>query len=200
MAVILLSWAQKREAFEEVRLEPSESQLLTLLPPVLSRHMQVVTPVVVYCPNLTTSDVLTQLYPNPGEVAAIFTSPLEYFLSPRPQDYHWFDMNWTISDHRIHRFERCGANNYILGESESEKHIEERNYSSSEGISSSSLADRSDVGWPVYGLTAGVLVEVAKIAYRREPDFEMFAPAQIQDESEMAKWYNSKYGTLRSPL
>ncbi|KAG0368717.1 NUDIX hydrolase domain-like protein [Gamsiella multidivaricata] len=171
----------KREAFEEVRLATSESQTLTILTPVLSRHFQVVTPVVVYCPAMTTAD-LSLLYPNPGEVAAIFTVPLEYFLSPRPEDHKSFDMQWMIAEYRIHRFERCGSSNYILGEPD--KTIK---------------SDASTPSWPVYGMTAGVLIEVAKIAYQREPDFEPYSPNQVRDDSLMTEWYNRTHG-LRSSI
>lgn len=167
----------KREAMEEVRLRPSETQVLTVLGPALSRHLLVVTPVVVFCPNMTTSD-LSSLYPNPGEVEAIFTAPLETFLNPRSGDHHSFDMAWLHSNHRVHRFERCGTHNYLLGEA-------------SEGLEARS-------GWPVYGMTAGMLIEVARIAYQREPDYELYAPDQIIDLEQMAMWYNKEHGVRPS--
>ncbi|KAF9111021.1 hypothetical protein BGX27_005505 [Mortierella sp. AM989] len=178
----------KREALEEILLAPSATQTLTLLEPALSRHMQVVTPVVVYCPEMTTAD-LSSLYPNPGEVSAIFTSPLENFLSPRPREHSWFDMSWLHSNHRVHRFDGCGTTNHVIGQ-DVEKAEAEKNVF---------IEDRSKVGWPVYGLTAGLLIEVAKIAYQREPDFQLYAPEQIVSGDLVAEWYNSRHG-LRSTL
>lgn len=191
---------------EEVHLLPTESQILTVLGPVLSRHLLVVTPVVVFCPDMTTSD-LSSLHPNPGEVAAIFTSPLEYFLDPGPGEHASFDMTWLNSaEHRMHRFERCGSCNYILGESSD---IPQRTVSSSSAPAApaapaepavASTEDQQDqAGWPVYGMTAGLLIEVARIAYQRDPNFEIYAPNQVVDLEIVAMWYNKEFGT-RSAL
>ncbi|KAF8931259.1 NUDIX hydrolase domain-like protein [Dissophora ornata] len=182
----------KREALEEVQLQPSESQTLTILSPVLSRQMQVVTPVVVYCPAMAAADI-SSLYPNPGEVAAIFTTPLEYFLSPPPGQYTSFEMQWTLSNFRVHRFEGCGASNHVLGEPE----VDPEDHHS-HASSPPSQVDRSKVGWPVYGMTAGVLIEVAKIAFQREPDFEVRAPGQVDDVALTAEWYNRAFGPRSS--
>ncbi|KAF9957039.1 hypothetical protein BGZ72_002231 [Mortierella alpina] len=186
----------KREAFEEVRLPPSASEVLTTLSPVLSRHMQVVTPIVAYCPTMTTAD-LHSLYPNPGEVAAIFTAPLSTFLSPSPSDYAHFDMQWTFSNHRVHRFERCGASNHLLGEMDVGS-APQNAYLVGSDKNQKDL-DRGITGWPVYGMTAGVLIDVARIAYQREPDFEIYAPGQVTDDLAMAQWYNQTHG-LRASL
>ncbi|GJJ69642.1 peroxisomal coenzyme A diphosphatase NUDT7 [Entomortierella parvispora] len=228
----------KREAFEEVGLPISEPEFLTSFPPILSRHMQVVTPIVAFCPHLATQDVRKKLYPNPGEVVAIFTAPLESFLSPNPPECHEsFDMDWIFSPHRIHRFERCGRHNFLLGQpdgqSSSTGYREAKKAASlgalatrvEEGMPSTfspptlplpeelensgtgkveedeeeeeeagRAVDRSKAGWPVYGLTASVLIEVATVAYQREPDFEVYAPGQMIDQDKITEWYNGKYG------
>ncbi|KAG0005940.1 hypothetical protein BGZ79_000048 [Entomortierella chlamydospora] len=178
----------KREAFEEIRLPPSASKILTLLEPTLSRYMQVVTPVVAFCPGMTTADI-SSLYPNPGEVTAIFTEPLESFISPRKGEHHWSDISWGIAEERMHRFDRCGSKNFLLGQDDE---------NTGNCINGSSL-DRSKVGWSVWGMTAGVLIHVAKIAYQREPDFDMYAPNQIHDPAQVVEWYNQTYG-LRSNI
>ncbi|KAF9345962.1 hypothetical protein BGX34_004324 [Mortierella sp. NVP85] len=189
----------KREAMEEVRLPPSETEVLTILAPVLSRHLLVVTPVVVFCPNMTTSD-LPSLYPNPGEVAAIFTAPLEYFLNPRPGDHACFDMSWLHSEHRMHRFERCGSHNYVLGESND---ASEKTIGTIETTATTATAtitnNQTEIGWPVYGMTAGLSIEVARIAYQREPDYELYAPGQLIDTKQMATLYNKEFA-IRSSL
>ncbi|KAF9978498.1 hypothetical protein BGZ73_002163 [Actinomortierella ambigua] len=139
--------------------------------PTLSRHLLVVTPVVCFCPRLTTKDIQT-LQPNPGEVSVIFTVPLEAFLNPPEGTYNYFDMSWLHSIHRMHRFERCGAHNFLL---EADYVIED--------------ADEHR-GWPVFGMTAEVMINVARIAYESEPTFERCAPEQVDDPELMAMWYN----------
>ncbi|KAG0298510.1 hypothetical protein BGZ98_000172 [Dissophora globulifera] len=180
---------EKREAWEEVRLPPSESQLLTISAPILSRQMQLVTPIVVYCPNMTAADI-SSLCPNPGEVDAIFTTPLEYFLNPQPELHSFIEMQWTHSLHRIHSFEGCGASNHVIREQELTSKNDRRPTSS---LVSSRKIDRTNVGWIVYGMTANILLEVAKIAYQREPAFQMYAQGQITDVGRNAEWYNDSF-------
>ncbi|KAG0043258.1 hypothetical protein BGZ83_011650 [Gryganskiella cystojenkinii] len=282
----------RREAFEEVGLPPLETIYLTSFPPILSRHMQVVTPVVAFCPNLTTRDILSLLSPNPDEVDAIFTAPLECFLGPDPPELHeFFDMEWNFSIHRVHRFGLCGRHNFLIGgqpsklksssadkgeedemrrsladqnlrtgatgagsriktkddktdknnshdvnktisakmkknsslrqlatrresgmpstlrytmidqarvteKNETSKQVEEEKEEEDEQEDEEEdpVEYRTRVGWSVYGLTASALIEVAKVAYQREPDFEEFAPGQMIDQDTIAVWYNRMYG------
>ncbi|KFH62296.1 hypothetical protein MVEG_11507 [Podila verticillata NRRL 6337] len=186
----------KREAFEEVGLPLDASEHLTTLYPVLSRHFQVVTPVIAFCTHLTTENI-AQLRPNPGEVAAIFTTPLEHFLDPPKGSYNYFDMNWLSSPHRVHRFDNCGADNYILETSE-------RTESSSvlqdfkQGRKGTEQDEETPFsGWSVYGLTAGVMIEVAKVAYGRPPSFLERAPDQALDMTYTAKWHNQTFARNR---
>ncbi|KAF9428616.1 hypothetical protein BGZ94_001737 [Podila epigama] len=213
----------KREALEEIGLPYSASEHLTTLSPVLSRHLQVVTPIVAFCPHLTPQDIVTQLRPNPGEVAAIFSTPLESFLDPPEGTYAYFDMQWLSSlSHRVHRFDRCGTEHYI---------VEQLSLSEDHGQKASSLtsvqmdfgqayhqhvsleekgghqqrqrepetrnAGTVTQGWSVYGLTAGVVIEVAKIAYGRQPSFDEYAPNQEQDVGLMAEWHNQRFSHNR---
>ncbi|KAF9902872.1 hypothetical protein EC991_004492 [Linnemannia zychae] len=204
----------KREAMEEVSLPDSASEFITFFPPVLSRHMQVVTPVIAYCPTLTTTDLFKVLSPNPSEVSAIFTVPLELFLSPRPGEYDYFDMSWLMAEHRVHRFERCGTENFYITPSKTSPtltDLSKQENTSSEDSSSShwfsysndgdesaaAEVDRSKVGWHVYGLTAGILIEVASVAFNRQPDFQVFAAGQIADHDSIASWYNQSQHTFR---
>jgi len=202
--------------------------------------MQVVTPIVTFCPNLTAQEATKVLHPNPGEVVAIFTSSLESFLSPNPPEWHeHFDMDWNFSAHRIHRFEHCGRHNYLLGQPDAPasslstgkggvksssikspslggmatrveegmppnptptilplpEAIKKKNRKNAENDEEEGQAvDRSEIGWPVYGMTASVLIEVASVAYQREPDFEVYAPGQMIDQDKITEWYNEKYG------
>jgi hypothetical protein len=200
---------------EEVCLPPPSSTVITLFPPVLSRHMQVVTPVVAFCPTLTTTDIFKILTPNPSEVSAIYTAPLEMFLSPPPGSYDFFDMSWAMSGHRIHRFERCGTNNFLLappppprsGSSITTAGMDENNTSASLPDSSHSndgeegceteVVDRAKVGWHVYGMTAGILIDVASVAFQRPPDFQVYSHDQLTDQDQIAHWYNQSQHTFR---
>ncbi|KAG9070647.1 hypothetical protein KI688_008185 [Linnemannia hyalina] len=184
--------------------------VITLFPPVLSRHMQVVTPVVAYCPTLTTTDLFNTLSANPSEVSAIFTAPLERFLSSRPEEYDYFDMSWMMSSHRVHRFERCGADNFLLtparpisamvpdeGDTSTSLSYSYSNDGDNEGGPETEVVDRAKVGWPVYGMTAGILIEVASIAFQRAPDFQVYAHDQMTDQDQIVKWYNQSKHTFR---
>lgn len=196
---------------EEVCLPPSSSQVITLFPPVLSRHMQVVTPVVAFCPTLTTADLFNTLSANPSEVSAIFTVPLERFLSPQPEEYDYFDMSWMMSGHRVHRFERCGTENFLLtpppgpgsatvldeGDTSPSVSYSYSNNGGNEGGPEKELVDRAKVGWHVYGMTAGILIEVASAAFQRAPDFQVYAQDQLTDQDQIAKWYNQSKHTFR---
>ncbi|KAF9329203.1 Peroxisomal coenzyme A diphosphatase nudt7 [Podila minutissima] len=189
----------KREAFEEIGLPREASEYLTTLYPVLSRHYQVVTPVVAYCAHLTTKDI-AQLHPNPGEVAAIFTTPLEHFLDPPKGSYGYFDMHWLSSPHRVHRFDGCGADNYILEVSEiTESSSIQQDFKQGK-TGDTAHHDETETafpGWSVYGMTAGVMVEVAKVAYARPPSFQEYALDQVRDVGLMAKWHNQTFTRSR---
>ncbi|KAF9152015.1 hypothetical protein BG015_005898 [Linnemannia schmuckeri] len=210
----------KREAMEEVCLPPSSSTVITLFPPVLSRHMQVVTPVVAFCPSLTTTNLFKTLSANPSEVSAIFTVPLEMFLSPQPEAYDYFDMSWMMSGHRVHRFERCGTDNFLLtppgpGSNDTSGSTKESQTVPDEGDTSAAftysysndddrksgpkteVVDRAKVGWHVYGMTAGILIEVASVAFHRAPDFEVYAHDQLTDQEQITNWYNQSEHTFR---
>ncbi|OAQ30882.1 hypothetical protein K457DRAFT_154571 [Linnemannia elongata AG-77] len=165
----------KREAMEEVCLPPSFSQVITLFPPVLSRHMQVVTPVVAFCPTLITTDLFNTLSANPSEVSAIFTVPLERFLSPQPEEYDYFDMSWMMSGHRVHRFERCGTDNFLLTPARPPP---------PPGSRSATVPDEGDTS--------------ASLSYSYSNDGDsVYAHDQLTDQAQIAKWYNQSKHTFR---
>ncbi|KAF9430629.1 Peroxisomal coenzyme A diphosphatase nudt7 [Entomortierella beljakovae] len=168
----------KREAFEEIGLLPSASEVLTILYDVVSLRLHLVTPCIAFCPGMTTADIHS-LTPNPDEVTAIFTAPLEYFIHPQMDEYRWGDMDWEICEFRVHYFTRCGTSNYMITKEFVDKPEDRR-----EGV-----IDRSQEGWTVYGLTADLLIRTAQIAYDCKADFEVHAPRQIQDSSLIVKWF-----------
>ena len=63
-----------REAYEEVGVEPDQVQLLGELSQIYSLHKLAVSPFV----GVVSSDV--ELRPNPGEIAAIFKTPLSFLM------------------------------------------------------------------------------------------------------------------------
>eukprot|EP00882_Tetradesmus_deserticola_P022368 GHRQ01024270.1.p1 GENE.GHRQ01024270.1~~GHRQ01024270.1.p1 ORF type:complete len:245 (+),score=61.68 GHRQ01024270.1:655-1389(+) len=76
------AFTAKREAHEEMGLPPSSVQVLCQLPPMLSKHLHSVTPVVAQVP----ADFQPQ--PNADEVDAVFAMPLSAFLEAQ-QHIHW---------------------------------------------------------------------------------------------------------------
>lgn len=88
-----------REAHEEIGLEPSHVQIVTVLEPFLSKHLLTVTPVVGILPEHHKFEPR----PNAGEVDAIFDVPIEMFLKDerhRTEDRQWMDIQY-----RVHYFE-----------------------------------------------------------------------------------------------
>eukprot|EP00879_Flechtneria_rotunda_P023793 GHRR01025192.1.p1 GENE.GHRR01025192.1~~GHRR01025192.1.p1 ORF type:complete len:126 (+),score=34.36 GHRR01025192.1:544-921(+) len=84
-------------------LQPSDVQVLCKLAPMLSKHLLSVTPVVAQVP----ADFVP--VPNPSEVDAVFSMPLQNFLSNH-QHIHW-DVSSTSQSkkyYRIHSFDYRG--------------------------------------------------------------------------------------------
>jgi hypothetical protein len=72
-----------REAQEEIHLLPDRLTYLTTLHPQLSKHQSLVFPVVCWVDTVTpvsTQTMIASLVPNPTEVEAIFSVPLNLFL------------------------------------------------------------------------------------------------------------------------
>jgi len=92
-----------REAQEEVGLEPKLVQVAGPLSPLVSRHGIKVTPYVGLVPSQTNYQA------NVGEIASIFTVPLEYFAADPRHTTHridylgrsWFVPSYTYADYKI---------------------------------------------------------------------------------------------------
>lgn len=67
-----------REAQEELGMDPARVRVLGCLPPLLSKHLLSVTPV------LGTIRARQAFHPNPDEVARVFACPLRMFLEAGP--------------------------------------------------------------------------------------------------------------------
>ncbi|WIA11436.1 hypothetical protein OEZ85_011553 [Tetradesmus obliquus] len=97
------AFTAKREAQEEMGLQPSSVQVLCQLAPMLSKHLYSVTPVVAQVP----ADFQPQ--PNADEVDAVFAMPLSAFLDAH-QHIHWDvrSKSTTQRFYRVHSFDYQG--------------------------------------------------------------------------------------------
>ena len=84
-----------REAQEELGLDPACVQVVTTLPPVLSKHLLSVTPVLATVPSGL------RLTPNPAEVSSVFSAPLAMFLETG-HGYYNRDVEWEGLPYRLH--------------------------------------------------------------------------------------------------
>ncbi|CAA7259409.1 unnamed protein product [Cyclocybe aegerita] len=153
----------RREAFEEIGLPRDRSKvpLLCILEPFLAAEL-IVTPVVVLILDNTLRPIL-----NSDEVTSLFSHPLVSFLSsnsPYPSEpdtlevpYHTsFETKFSGPPHQSFR-----VHQFLTGREAG-------------GIK------------PVFGLTAGMLIQTATIGYARQPDFEVNPPNAATTEERIA--------------
>lgn len=84
-----------REAHEELGIDPGAVTVLATMPPLLSKHLLSVTPVVATVPPGLS------FTPSPTEVAHVFTAPLGMFLRGGPC-YQYRDVAWEGLPYRLH--------------------------------------------------------------------------------------------------
>ncbi|KAH7408399.1 NUDIX hydrolase domain-like protein [Phaeosphaeria sp. MPI-PUGE-AT-0046c] len=191
----------RREAYEEIGLPLDEDKLkdwsiehLCELPTNLAKTELGVRPCVAYLspsPSQTTSsspsssnderaaDVESRLIPrlDPKEVAAVFTAPFHAFLrkswtgeGPGPvqkdgRPEKWYRGSWTDwheSRWRMHNFYMPKP----VGENKSRTIAEK----GEQGDGTSAL-DKTTV-FRIFGMTARIIVDAARVAYNEEPEFE----------------------------
>lgn len=180
-----LIWTQLREANEEVALPLDGSSAtylhLTTLAPLISRYHLIVIPTVclVTSPPDPASSLVPTLVPNPSEVSAIFTWPLDAFIDPASATSP--DDEYSFGD-----FILAGE----LGSSPYRWH---------------SLAHPS-MPSPITGLTFDVLLSLARVAYPPST-FTGEAPSQLSwpelvDLASRAGWASRKKpdGPVMTPL
>lgn len=159
----------RRETHEEIGISQDDTQLekqgykmehLATLPAYLSRNLLAVRPSIVYLTGVghdTITDlphVLEKTYLPSSEVSEVFSAPFEDFLSNRPEWYSGQLVNWGGLKWNQHWF----------------KTIRKRK-------------EVGEVGWyNVWGLTANILIDCARIAYQREPDMAHRKQGCIGDE------------------
>ncbi|KAJ5306501.1 hypothetical protein PENANT_c031G05284 [Penicillium antarcticum] len=179
----------RREASEEIGLPEGESitlppfrvEHLCELPANLAKTELVVRPCVAL---LHGYDPVTGLEADPEvslipkldarEVAAVFTAGFRDFLS-LTEDEKWYRGSWSLwhdSRWRMHQF---------FVPSQTVKH---GSTSSTVNVEEDSGSD-SDFRYRVFGMTARMLVDAARVAYAQEPEFEH--NSHFGDEEMIAK-------------
>ncbi|KAM0204675.1 hypothetical protein ACHAPQ_001965 [Fusarium lateritium] len=182
----------RREAWEEIGLPMDDTKLpkpfriehLCYLPPSLARTHLVVRP----CVAFLHSDQRTAGEPAPTvdetmiprldarEVAAVFSAPFYNFLKasdlpPAPGETlpegQWYDGFWhSWKDHqwRVHNF-YVPVNNQSISKPR-------RDSEQSRLVEKLETEEEPDGRFKVWGMTARILVDAARIAYAQEPAFE----------------------------
>jgi 8-oxo-dGTP pyrophosphatase MutT (NUDIX family) len=182
----------RREASEEIGLpeddyglpKPFRIEQLCSLPPSLARTHLVVTPCVAFLhadrkdPGTGTPLVEESIIPrlDAREVAAVFSAPFYNFLKlkdlPPPPgqelpDGYWYDgswLTWKEQPWRVHNF-YVPVNNQKVSRPR-------------RGSAQSNLAEKleeeaeTEGRFKVWGMTARILVDAARVAYGEEPEME----------------------------
>ncbi|BFG27887.1 hypothetical protein CerSpe_141610 [Prunus speciosa] len=98
-----------REAKEEIGLDPSLVNVVTVLEPFLSKHLLRVVPVI----GILNEKEAFKASPNPAEVEAVFDAPLEMFI--KDENRRSEEREWMGSKYLIHFFDYETKNNkYII--------------------------------------------------------------------------------------
>ncbi|RSL39646.1 hypothetical protein CEP53_013906 [Fusarium sp. AF-6] len=182
----------RREAWEEIGLPMDDNKLpkpfriehLCCLPPSLARTHLVVRPCVAFLhadqrtPDEPVPTVEETMRPrlDAREVAAVFSAPFYNFLKnqdlpPAPGESlpegHWYDgfwHSWKDYPWRVHNF-YVPVNNQTVSKP--------RRSSAQENLAEKLEEEEEAVGrFKVWGMTARMLVDAARIAYAEDPEME----------------------------
>ncbi|KAL3739956.1 hypothetical protein ACJRO7_021263 [Eucalyptus globulus] len=98
-----------REANEEIGLDPSLVNVVTVLEPFLSKHLLRVIPVI----GILTDKKAYKPIPNPAEVEAVFDAPLEMFI--KDENRRDEEREWLGNKYIIHFFDyEAGNKKYLI--------------------------------------------------------------------------------------
>ncbi|XP_015874247.3 nudix hydrolase 15, mitochondrial [Ziziphus jujuba] len=98
-----------REAKEEIGLDPSLVNIVTVLEPFLSKHLLRVVPVI----GILTDKKAFKPAPNPAEVEAVFDAPLEMFI--KDENRRAEEREWLGNQYLIHFFDYKSENKkYVI--------------------------------------------------------------------------------------
>ncbi|BEJ14715.1 hypothetical protein CspHIS471_0404820 [Cutaneotrichosporon sp. HIS471] len=185
-------WTARREAFEEIGLpmDTSRVRCLTLLDYVIAGNQLVVTPVVFLVVDRTLNPVL-----NPDEVVHLFSMPLAAFLHDRPADIP----AGLIKPPPIPMYANKQKEGEGVGGREGEYYqYRDIDWGGGPVRMHRFLTGREGGGVrPVYGLTAGILINAARTGFGQEPTFGEFAPGQMDMEDRLRFQIISEGGQLR---
>ncbi|KAK0242863.1 NUDIX hydrolase domain-like protein [Armillaria nabsnona] len=159
--------AARREAFEEIGLPRDRRKvpLLCVLDPFIASNQLIVVPVVVLIVDNTLRPIL-----NSAEVASLFSHPLKAFVS---SDY---PLNAEMASLEVphHSYK---DHSLPPGPDGACRQMRVHQF----------LTGREAGGTkPVFGLTAAILIRVAMLGYRKEPDFEVEPPGAPTNEERIA--------------
>ncbi len=187
----------RREAWEEIGLpmddrkipSPFRIEPLCCLPCSLAKTELAVRPCVAFlhsedkagCPPSPTVDEAMIPRLDAKEVAAVFSAPFGNFLRstdepPRPGDPplppgHWYDgrwINWQADRWRVHNFHVPVHTQRVTTPKVREDGLAALGDDVPEDDEKNPAVDR----FLVWGMTGRILVDAARIAYAREPEFE----------------------------
>ncbi|KAI5590954.1 hypothetical protein BDE02_04G045500 [Populus trichocarpa] len=98
-----------REAKEEIGLDPTLVNVVTVLEPFLSKHLLRVIPVI----GILTNKKAFKPTPNPAEVEAVFDAPLEMFI--KDENRRVEEREWMGEKYLIHFFDyETGNKKYLI--------------------------------------------------------------------------------------
>lgn len=137
-----------REIREELGIQADEIRVVAVLPPVLSKHLYSVTPVVARLVN-PIHEIAVE--PNSEEVDHVFSAPLGMFLSHTWPDarYSFRDGTWDDIKYRMHVWEYRWTGDTLPSRD----------------------ANNEVLTFVIWGLTAALCVDVAILGYQRSPSF-----------------------------
>ena len=203
----------RREAAEEIGLPVQESKLpppfkvehLCELPTNLAKTELVVRPCVAFLHSHDErtgqdANAADTLIPRPDaeEVAAVFSAPFQNFLSSeddntqsqlpgKPSD--WYEGMW------LDRYQsRWRMHNFFVPVTDQPVTVPKR----TEGQKTAADHLRSLKRYRVFGMTARILVDAARLAYSREPNFEH--NSHFGDEDMIVRlWRMGRLGAIKRP-
>ncbi|BFZ53577.1 8-oxo-dGTP diphosphatase [Savitreella phatthalungensis] len=174
-----------READEEIGLPRDTRGIsrISTLPPYLAKNHLLVTPCIAFLP----SDPYEKWTPSPNEaeVDAVFTIKLSQIVNGEAYLGRW--MQWYELAWKLHRFELASTSDAPAPTLSSDLRNNRRDNATLQRrrSRSPSPASETDLTFTIWGLTARILVDIARIAFGRAPSYEFVD--EVGDSSRILK-------------